>query len=289
MSTTKRLDPRPRRVSRGGLVVTAAALACATPAVLPLNGAWAATAKSNPLAAYQNCPTNIPQVSDCMVATIESGGFTLGSISASVTQPITIQLGLEPNGDGGLEAIVPDNGTPAMSSTTIWVPGGIPGLLGIKGFPTTGNALDAGFVPSLDGPVTVNVQAMASQTGPAFSMPLSASMVNEFISSSCHISPIDVDATDGTTTPPPGVAPLTGSLGSLTLSKDGVINIAGMTLVSNTFSVPDVQSCNLLNLVPIDAGLDYIAGLPAAPGKSSATFVVNAGLAPAKVVTKAGY
>jgi hypothetical protein len=282
-------SPHLRRGAAATATAAALALSGLTLAAGPADGASKVAAAKSKLAVFKNCPTDNPAVSACIIAKITSGTFALGSTTVKVTQPISVQLGLEPDGHGGLLGIVPDDGQPGLKSPVIYIPGGIPGLAGIPGFPSSGNALDAGFLPALDGTVDVNINNLLTQSGPAFSLPVSAAIVNEFISSSCTIEPIPVDATDGTTDPPAGVTPLKGGLGKVSVASNGLITITGLKLVDNTFPVPATQNCYALGVVPADQVLDTAVGLPAAPGKSSASLVVSAELAPAPLVVKAGY
>jgi hypothetical protein len=222
-----------------------------------------------------------------VVATITTGHFALGSFSLSLTQPLVIQLGLEPTKSGKLLGVVPDDGTPGLDSGVIPVPGGIPGLLGVPGFPSSGNAADVGVMPELDGTVKVDIQALLSRKGAGFALPVSAYVVNSLISSSCVIAPIPVTATDGTTHPPAGVAPLTGGLGKVTISPQGITTVKGLDIVTNTFPVPAATSCDALGVVPIDGIINAAAGLPAAPGKSDAVLKGTASFANAAQVRSA--
>jgi hypothetical protein len=102
-------------------------------------------------------------------------------------------------------------------------------------------------------------------------------LTNPFLGSNCYIGstahPVTLKLTAGTTTPPAGVTPLTGSTGTPSTNADGtVITAVGVKLVDNTFSVPAASDCGflLLDKLIITAAVNLKEGLPSAAGNNSA-------------------
>ena len=77
--------------------------------------------------------------------------------------------------------------------------------------------------------------------------------------------------TTGTTEPPAGIEPITGSSGTVTLGGAGkIITLTNVALVDNTFAVPGANGCAGALATVVDPGVDLIVGLPASAGTSRA-------------------
>lgn len=107
------------------LVVAALAVVAAAPGT-----ASAASQGSLPasLARFSHCPVSNPRVTVCLAASVQ-GTFQINSTTLSTTTPATISLGLIQT-QSSVTAVVPTDGTPALDTAPIPIPGG---LLGIPG------------------------------------------------------------------------------------------------------------------------------------------------------------
>lgn len=217
---------------------------------------------------FKGCP-NEPDIGACQTATITGGYFKLGKKSVPITKPITLTGGvtnaevakLRYEAGGGLKA------------QPIKVPGGLTGMTGISEFIL--NVLTLG---SNDVYATPELVADPTVTPEGINLPLKIKLKNNFLSSSCAIgsasNPLLVKLTTGTTTPPAGFTPLTGSMGESTFDPDKfIITSTGVKYVDNTFSTPGATGCGSffgLNLAPINDLVNSTIGIPATPGKSEA-------------------
>ncbi len=268
---------RPARWAIVSALGAASVLVAATP-----GSATAATLPAS-LAKFANCPVDNPAVTLCLYSKTSSTTFQIGSTTVSSTSPSKISLGLIQT-DSGFTTVLPDNGTQALTSPAIPLPGG---LLGIPGAPD-GGALAVDVTPQLVGLPTVNLIGLLTQNGPGLTLPIDVLVSNSLnlLGSSCSIAdasdPITLNLTTGTTDPPPPNTPITGSLGTLSSKADGVTKIKGMSLVDNAFAVPGADNCGPDG--SLDEILDVDKSLPSAAGSNSAILSGKSWTAPASLI-----
>lgn len=117
-------------------------------------------------------------------------------------------------------------------------------------------------------------------------LPADVLVSNPLLGPSCTIgsaaTPITLNLTDGTTSPPPPNRPITGALGTFTSHSNGVIAITGAKLVDNAFAVPGAHGCGLFGV--LDPILDLATGVPSAAGTSSAIMAGSTYTAPASLI-----
>jgi hypothetical protein len=246
-----------------------------------------AAAPTGDFAKFKYCPYQNVNVNSCVYSSSTSGTIKLGnaSVPLNAATPVILQGGV------GLDAGITTwfdaaNGGQTLPPARLKVPGGLLGLVSTGGWSgflidAFNNAVssvnDVYSTAELVGPVNFDVGAFLSGISPAVTLPLRIHLENPFLGPSCYIGsaahPVTFRLTTGTTTPPAGTAPITGSSGAL-ISQDGgaILKLQGAKLVDNTFSVPAASNCGYLPLdkIIITAGVNLKEGLPSAAGKNSA-------------------
>ena len=108
------------------------------------------------------------------------------------------------------------------------------------------------------------------------------------LGSDCTIAdaadPITLNLTTGTTDPPPPNTPITGAVGTLTSTDNGLLTDTGMTLVDNAFAVPGAENCGPGG--SLDAILDFDKGLPVTGGVECGLLSGSSYTAPAKLIRR---
>lgn len=265
---------------------TAALTAAVSAVALAASSTAMAAGPTGQFAQFKYCPYQNPTVQTCIRSVTTSGSFKLGTATVPITAPITLQGGLADNGSGGTTFFNAANGGVTLSSTSLNVPGGLLGLVNPGGFfglleQAFENAISSAngvtATAELVGPVGFNLGAFITATGAAATLPIRVHLENPFLGPSCYVgsssSPITLKLTAGTTTPPAGVTPITGSLGTFQASPDGLIaNAIGNKLVDNAFSVPAASNCGflLLDKLLITAAVNLKEGFPSAAGQNVA-------------------
>lgn len=247
----------------------AAALAGASLLVAVTPGvARAATLPPN-LAKFANCPVKDLKITLCLYSKTTSTTFEIGSTTVSTTSATKVSLGLIQDGSV-FTAVLPDNGTPALVSPSVPLPGG---LLGIPGAPA-GGPLAVDVTPQLVGVPTVNLFNLLDADGPGLALPIDVlvSTPTGLLGPDCTIGdasdPIIPNLTTGTTNPPSPNTPITGSVGKVHGTNEGETIIKGMSLVDNAFAVPGTDNCGPDGV--LDEILDLDKGLPSAAGNNTA-------------------
>jgi hypothetical protein len=171
-----------------------------------------------------------------------------------------------------MTAVLPDDGTPALSSPAIALPGGLTGVSGLGS-----GDLAVSVTPQLVELPTINLGNLLLAKGPGLTLPIDVlvSTPSGALGSECTIAdpaePITLNLTTGTTDPPPPNTPITGAVGTLTSTNKGLLTDADMSLVDNAFA---------------DEVLDLDKGLPSAAGSNSAVLSGSSYMAPAKLIRK---
>ena len=261
------------------VVVSLAALAsAASPALATPKGEYAV---------FAQCPLSNPELSGCINAKTESGKFIVGKKEVPITNPITLQGGFIET-RGVLTFVGAANGE-TLSKTPQPVPGGLAGLVNcneIKNLlvriacelvfengATGVNAVTELAVPASS--IVLNEENLLDETGTALSLPVKVKLENPLLGSKCYIgsnsSPVVLNLTTGTTSPPPPNKPIKGKTGKLETNPEGtILTIRENSLVNNEFAAPGVTGCDGLASFLIDPIINAKIGLPAAAGLNTA-------------------
>jgi hypothetical protein len=274
-----RAAPR-RRGGLGRLVVVALA-AVASPVCALSSPGSAVAAQHHPrgvFAEFADCPLSNPAVAQCIVAHITGGEFVLGKKLVPIDKTITLQGGLihapGPNFNAYLLTGAEDGNT--LSRTALSIPGGL------QGMGATTSATEVTATVELASPTTfgqVNLASLVEEQGMGLALLLKVKLDNSLLGGGCYMgggsSPIVLELTNGTTSPPLPNRPITGSGGQReSVLEDGreVVVAGNVSLVANSFSVPAVSGCTGLVAALIDADV----GLPSSAGHNAA--IMNASM-----------
>jgi hypothetical protein len=267
------------------------AIAAATVGVSALTaGSALAAGPTGDSADFSHCPYTNPSVQSCIHSLTTSGSFKLGNTVVPVTAPITFQGGYSFDFATLTTTFYPAVGADTLSKTPLNVPGGLLGLVNPGGF---GGILEQVFehaisfangvtaTAELVGPAHFDFWHTIISTGPSVTLPVRVHLQNTFLGPDCYVGssahPITLNLTEGTTSPPAGVAPMTGFGGVHSSGTiDPTVNIAtGVNIVDNTFSVPAASGCGFtfLDKPLITAAVNLKEGFPSAVGVSSASLI----------------
>jgi hypothetical protein len=237
------------------------------------------------LAEFADCPVNVAAVATCLYSSTTSTTFEIGSTTISSSAPTTLSLGISYKKSGQPVVVLPDNGTQALQSPAVPVPGGLTGIGSLGG-----GVLAVTATPQLVGLPTVNLANLLSGQGPGLTLPIDVliSTPTGLLGSDCTIGdtsdPITLSLTTGTTNPPSPNTPISGATGTTSSTPKGLITVSGMKLVDNAFAVPGAHNCGTDGL--LDSVVDLQKGLPSAAGSNTAILSGSSYTAPAKLVRK---
>jgi len=268
--------------------VSLAALGSAAPALAKPTGEFAN---------FGECPLSNKSVNQCIFAQTSSGQFSIGKTEVPITKTITLQGGLifveEPRSETFVDAKVPAN---TLSKTPQTVPGGLLKIIAPKGWPEflqnffneiiNKGATGVTETTELAGTPTINRLNLFFGSGIALTLPTRVHLENSFLGSECYIGsskhPVNVELTDGTTSPPLPNEPISGSIGEVEARHEGeLVIIRKNSLVNNSFAAPEAEGCGsqiLFGLFTgiVDSAVDSELGLPSASGHNTA--VLNGSL-----------
>ncbi len=244
----------------------AALVAAAVVAVAMLAPAAEAREPAPGYGQFVGCPSpeENSAITTCIHSVVTGGHFDMGNKEVPITSPITINGGTE----AGLKGFT-FNSQGGMSKTKQKVPGGVIGLTGLTWLLEFlgSEALTLYAVTELTGAVELHgIQGI--------SLPIKVHLINGTLGNNCYVgstsSPISLNLTTGTTSPPPPNEPITGvpATGTFDL-KTGIATLHG-TYVDNSFSAPGASGCvlTLFGFIPISINglVNSASGLPAAAG-----------------------
>lgn len=247
--------------------------------------ARAATPLPGNLAKFAHCPVNVKGVTLCLYSRTTSTTFQIGSTTVTSTKPSTVSLGVIFSKSGQIHVVLPDDGTSALQSPAIPLPGGLAGVPGLG----TGE-LKVTVTPQLVGLPSLSLVNLLAASGPGLTLPIDVlvSTPTGALGPECTIAdssgPITLNLTTGTTNPAAPNVPETGALGTLSSKNDGLLTISGLKLVDNTFAVPGAQGCGPLGA--LDEILDLDKGLPSAAGSNNAVLAGSSYTIPASLIRK---
>jgi hypothetical protein len=218
-------------------------------------------------AVFSDCPVNDPTVSLCIVSTVTSGEFVIGSKTVPITKTVVLQGGVPQVTNSTLVPAADGN---TLSKTPLQLPGGLVGLEVLP--PLT----EVTATAELAGPVQLDLENALAAQGTAVSLPLKIKLDNPSLGSACYIGsdtePVVLNLTTATTSPPPPNQPISGNAGepSASAGRGKIATAVGTSLVDNAFAAPGVNGCGGLLSPLVDPAVDLDAGLPAAAGSNTA-------------------
>jgi hypothetical protein len=256
-------------------------------ALAALGFAGSASAKlTGDYTVFQQCPRNTA-AKRCLYAEINSGGFAIGEKGIAIVNPVTLQAGYNEGEEGALLPIFAAANGETLSKTPQPIPGGLVGLMPPKAAPPALKGLLQGFANSplnrvsatleLAGPastVKLSILAVAGEEGTAIEMPAKLHLENPLLGKNCYIgsgkTPILVELTVGTTSPPPPNLPIKGLGGTAEFLDEGsILRVTGTELVDNAWSMPKATGCGGVLSSLIDPLINKQMGLPSAAGRNT--------------------
>jgi hypothetical protein len=234
---------------------------------------------------FGECPLSNESITDCVYSLSSGGGFTVGTKTVPLVNPVTLQGGIFENAEEEIEFWGAENGD-TLSKTPQPVPGGLLGIVAPEWWPQwLQNWFNEGInngltgvtaTVELTGPtkgltnIDLSTENLIFESGTALGLPAKIKLSNSLLGSNCYIgsesSPVQIDFTSGTS------GSLTGSAGTLSFNKTfTIVTISGGKLVNGTFAAPGAHGCGGLFSFFIDPLVNSILGLPAGSGSNSAT------------------
>jgi hypothetical protein len=272
---------------RAKMIGSAAVMVCV--GAMGLASAGSAHSPKGEFAQFANCPLSNPSVLACMYSVSNGGSFTVGTKTVPLKNPVTLQGGLGLNETTFEQFFVAAEHGDTLSKTPQPVPGGLLGITAPSWWPQVlkdffnevvinGGATGVTATVELAQPasnIKVNLLNLIEEKGIALSLPVKVKLSNTFLGSNCYIgsssSPLNLEFTTGTTSPPPPNTPITGDAGTIESSPGGVLTLAGGRLVNNSFAAPGANGCGgFLFSWAVDPLVNSILGTPAPAGKNTA-------------------
>lgn len=223
---------------------------------------------------YSDCPRTSPGVRACLDIQSIRGSLEIKGFTVPLGDSLEIRGGLVPpaEAEGTISRFVAPAGTNGFFSKPIQIPGGILGIeLPIPGNAVTGTAQLAGSASSIIFNLGLPVTTV--------SVPVKLKLDNPILGPNCYIgtnsTPVRLNLTTGTTSPPLPNRPISGSLGRLVGGED--LELLGASNVDNSFAVPGASGCGL-GLGLISAVVNLKLRLPSASGNNTMIVENNIGL-----------
>jgi hypothetical protein len=260
------------------------AVAVALVAVAMVAPAAQATTPAPGYAAFAGCPSpsENPSIAICLRSVVTGGHFKMGNKEVPISNPITISggtgealEGFAANSKGGL--------VPVKQK----VPGGVIGLTGLT------------WLAEFLGSEALTLYAVTEAAGlpkvgfTDLALSIKVHLINPVLGNNCYVgsnsSPIKLNLTYGTTSPPPPNKPISGVEPLLTVEPvRQIAEVKGGTYVDNSFAAPGANGCTLtlFGFIPVSInGLVNVAsGLPSAAGTNETVQKINTELVESKLV-----
>ena len=262
-----------------GAAVTAALAVVGVPAAMagPTGG----------YAVFAQCPVHAASVNGCIYSPTESGYIKINKTEVPIVNTQVLQGGLLEETEPFVKHLAGALNGETLTKTAQKVPGGLTDLVNCTEIKGSGwferelrKACEAIFenkltgvnaITELAGPASGVVLNTASEqlgVGTALTLPVKVRLENELLGSECYIGsesePVALNLTTGATTGGPTGKPGTKK----SKEKGGILEISGVSLVSNTFKVPGANGCGPFGL--LDGIVDSKLGLPSAAGNNTA-------------------
>lgn len=214
---------------------------------------------------FAGCPSPAenPSVVVCIRSTVKGGHFQMGNKDVPIKNPMVLSGGV----DGALEGFSA-NSKGGLTPVKQLVPGGVIGLTGLDWL--------VNFL-SLEGLKLYAVTELVGtpKVGATIQLPIRVHLINPVLGNNCYVgsaaSPINLNMTPGTTSPPPPNTPISGVEPVFSLHEATEIGTyTGGTFVDNSFSAPGASGCvlTLFGFIPISINglVNSASGLPAPAG-----------------------
>jgi len=238
-------------------------------------------------AVFAQCPIHATGVDGCIYSPTTSGHVTLGTQEVPIINTQVLQGGLLEEAEPFVKHLAGALNGETLTKTGQEVPGGLTDLVNCQEITGEGwfekelrNACKAVFANKLTGVnaiteaagpasgIVLNTANEQLASGTALTLPVKVRLENTLLGSECYIGtesePIDINLTTGATTGGP-----TGKPGTQKGKEKGkILEISGVSLVSNTFKAPGASGCGPFGL--LDGIVNSKIGLPAAAGKNTA-------------------
>jgi hypothetical protein len=239
-------------------------------------------------AQFADCPLSRVTLSGCIYSESNGGFFQTGKKNVPLVNKVILQGGIETNEETGAQKFFGAEDGNTLSKTPQPVPGGLLGIEAPASWPKFlrdlfNETINNGFTGvtatvELAAPATsigINTGNLVGGVGTALSLPVKIKLSNSFLGSNCYIgsnsSPIVIDFTTGTTSPPPPNKPIKGAVGTISFNKTfTIVTVSGGKLVNNSYGAPGANGCGGLFSFLIDPFVNSIVGLPAPAGTNAA-------------------
>jgi hypothetical protein len=242
-------------------------IAAVATALLALAPAAMATTPAKGYEAFAGCPSpsENPIVTGCLNSVVKSGHFQMGSKDVPITNPIPVSGGID------LEGKVYANSKGGLAPVKQKVPGGVIGLTGLTWLAEFlgSEALTLYAVTELVGQPAITFETI--------SLPIRVHLINPVLGSGCYVgspaSPIKLNMTTQTTSPPAPNKPITGKEPTFSVDAEkGIIHGTGASFVDNSFAAPGASGCvlTLFGFIPISINglVNSQSSLPSAAGRN---------------------
>ena len=250
-----------------------------------------AFASKNEFKKFELCPLANVLVKENGCIFAKSGGeseFTAGNVRVPLLKSIHLNMGFhEKEVEPEVEEIFgSEYGGKTMTKVAQEVPGGLeanidPSLLSptelarYEKIVGEGRTKVTATVELAGSPHEIFLNESAFLSGEnveALGLPTQIKLSNKFLGPACYVGtntePIVIHTTSGETSPPEGIEPIKGSVGTITVTGEGrIINFIGARLVDNTFPVPGVSNCGKEG--GANAAIDAKVGLPSPAGHNT--------------------
>ena len=264
---------------------------CAVAAVMLVPASQAMGASHNPtgeFAQFNECPLSNELLISCVYSETDGGFFEVGNKTVPLENTVILQGGLA-LGEGGSGAVfvAAENGD-TLSKTPQPVPGGLLGIVAPGWWPSWlqkwfNDQINAGLTGvtatvEVAGPasnIKINALNLILEKGTALSLPVKIKLSNAILGSNCYIgsnsSPVVIDFTTGTTSPPPPNEPISGDAGVIEVNEaETLVTASGGQLVNNSFAAPGAKGCGGIFSFFIDPLVNSILGAPSPAGTNTA-------------------
>jgi hypothetical protein len=274
------------------MYMTRRILIAAMAVMAPLAMSSPAMAEHHPtgnFAPFKFCPLSNKATELCTVANTTSGEFDVGKRSVPINKTITLQGGLHENEKTGELEFIAAEGAETLSKTALFVPGGLfnivaPEFLNKEQKEKFEKIINEGITgvtatTELAAPasaIKLNTTNLIFEEGVALQLPIKVKLGNAFLGNECYVgsnaSPVILNLTTGTTSPPAPNKPIKGSAGALEILEEGnLVRLSGGSLVDNAWAAPGARGCGgkLVEGI-VDEAVNKELGLPAAAGNNTA-------------------
>jgi len=255
-------------------------------------------AMANGYSVFEQCPLGTAHMNGCIYSPTTSGYIKIGKQEVPIVNKQVLQGGLLREEEPFVKHLVAAKNGETLTKTAQKVPGGLAGLVECpkitnfierilcEGFFENGltgvNAVTELAAPASS--VVLNTAFEQLGVGTALTLPIKVKLENPLFGSECYIGsnkePITLNLTTGATTGGP-----TGKPGTESFKEEGgIVEISGISLVSNTFTAPKATGCGLLGI--LDGLINEKIGLPSS--KNTAVLNGSVELANSELVEEFG-